>query len=172
MATWISRTSTRSSTRLARPDDPSTPDAHVTLIGCTRLSSIPAPSSRVSSAIFCCSFPGSTVTAPKDREYPYDVNDPDDGHVAHAAIIGKADAIVTDDRRAGFRTSPVLLDADIETVSPVEFAANTVAAHPKAGVKALQAIPSRHDVTPAAILDDLRDRYKMADVDEILRRLI
>lgn len=117
-------------------------------------------------------FPGSAVNAPKDREYAYDLNDPDDGHVAHAAIIGKADAIVTNDERAGFRTSPVLLDADIEIVSPGEFASNTVAAHPKAGVKALQAIASRHDVTPAAILDDLRDRYGMADVDEILRPLL
>lgn len=117
-------------------------------------------------------FPGSTVTAPKDREYAYDLNDPDDGHVAHAAIIGKADAIVTDDERAGFRTSPLLLDAGIETVGPAEFAANTVAAHPRAGVKALQAIALRRDATPAAVLESLRDRYGMADVDEILRPLL
>ena len=45
-------------------------------------------------------FPGAEVQAPKDRDYSYGLNDPDDGHVAHAAIIGKADAIVTDDRRA------------------------------------------------------------------------
>ncbi|WP_139808079.1 PIN domain-containing protein, partial [Mycobacterium avium] len=68
-------------------------------------------------------FPGSEVQAPKDREYSYGLNDPDDGHVAHAAIIGKADAIVTDDRRAGFSTARVLVEADIETVHPHQFAA-------------------------------------------------
>lgn len=29
-------------------------------------------------------FPGSEVNAPKDRAYGYGLNDPDDGHVAHA----------------------------------------------------------------------------------------
>ncbi len=42
-------------------------------------------------------FPGSEVHAPKDRDYSYGLNFPDDGHVAHAAIIGKGDAIVTGD---------------------------------------------------------------------------
>ena len=42
-------------------------------------------------------FPGAAVDAPRDREYPYRLADPDDGHVAHAAIIGKADVIVTGD---------------------------------------------------------------------------
>jgi hypothetical protein len=44
---------------------------------------------------------------------------PDDGHVVHAALIGKADAIVTDDSRAGFKTLPVLSDAGIEIVHPL-----------------------------------------------------
>ena len=46
-------------------------------------------------------FPGAEIDAPKDRECDYDLGDPDDGPVAHAAILGKADAIVTDDTRAG-----------------------------------------------------------------------
>lgn len=78
-------------------------------------------------------FPGSEVHAPKDREYYYGLNDADDGHVAHAAIIGKADAIVTDDQRAGFSSTQVLVEAGIEIVHPHQFAANTVAAHPHAG---------------------------------------
>lgn len=83
-------------------------------------------------------FPGAEINAPKDRDYDYALNDPDDGHVAHAALVGKADAIVTDDTRAGFKSSVILIDAGMEIISPREFAANTVAAHPEAGVRALQ----------------------------------
>lgn len=75
-------------------------------------------------------FPGATIKASKNRGNYYELQDPDDGHVAHAAIIGKADAIVTDDSRAGFSTAPGLIQAQIEVVSAQQFAANTVAAHP------------------------------------------
>lgn len=120
-------------------------------------------------------FPGSEVNAPKDRDYDYGLNDPDDGHVAHAAIIGKADAIVTDDKRAGFKTADVLSDANIETVFVDQFAANTVAAHPEAGVRALVAMSKRRTnppQSPAQILDRLVDRYGMNEVADILRPLL
>ena len=116
-------------------------------------------------------FPGSEVHAPKDREYNYGLDDPDDGHVAHAAIIGKADAIVTDDRRAGFSTAQVLAEADIETVPPHQFAANTVRAHPHAGVRALREMSRRWTnppQTPEQILDLLVTRHGMTEVAEIL----
>ncbi|WP_407689516.1 PIN domain-containing protein [Mycobacterium sp. HUMS_1102779] len=120
-------------------------------------------------------FPGSEVQAPKDREYSYGLNDPDDGHVAHAAIIGKADAIVTDDRRAGFSTARVLVEADIETVHPHQFAANTVSAHPYAGVRALQEMSNRRTnppQTPEQILEQLVTRHNMTEVAEILLPLV
>jgi predicted nucleic acid-binding protein len=120
-------------------------------------------------------FPGSEVNAPKTREYDYDLSDPDDGHVAHAAILGKADAIVTDDSRAGFRTSVVLQEAGIDIVHPHEFAANTVAAHPEAGLRALVAMSRRMGTpprTPQEILAELRDRYGMDEVAEILTPLL
>lgn len=109
-------------------------------------------------------FPGAAMNAPKDREYVYGLNDPDDGHVAHAAILGMADAIVTDDSRAGFKTSAVLSEAGIEVVHPHEFAANTVAAHPEAAIRALLAMSRRMTTparTPRQILGELRGRYGM-----------
>lgn len=78
-------------------------------------------------------FPGAGIEAPRHRTYPYQLADSDDGHVAHAAIIGKADAIVTDDSRAGFMTAPALIEADVQITSPAQFAADTVATtHPAA----------------------------------------
>lgn len=120
-------------------------------------------------------FPGSEVNAPKDRSYDYGLNDPDDGHVAHAALIGKADAIVTDDKRAAFKTADVLIEANIETVFADQFAANTVAAHPQAGVRALVATSRRHDDpprTPEQILDLLVTRHRMDGVADVLRPLL
>jgi predicted nucleic acid-binding protein len=116
-------------------------------------------------------FPGAEINSPKDRDYEYGLSDPDDGHVAHAALLGKADAIVTDDTRAGFKTSPTLLDAGIEVVQPHEFAANTVSAHPQAGVRALVAMSQRMTEPPKSpreLLDELQERYEMAEVAAIL----
>lgn len=116
-------------------------------------------------------FPGAEIEAPKDRDYDYGLNDPDDGHVAHAALLGKADAIVTDDTRAGFKTSTILTDAGIEIVYPHEFAANSVAAHPQAGMRALRAMSQRMTTptrSPQELLAELRDRYGMDEVAAIL----
>lgn len=120
-------------------------------------------------------FPGALVSAPKDGVYDYGLTDPHDGHVAHAAMIGKADAIVTDDKRAGFATSVVLLEANVETVPAKVFAANTVAAHPQAGVAALTVMGERRthpSQTPEEILDQLTDRYDMHETAGILRPLL
>lgn len=120
-------------------------------------------------------FPGAEINAPKDRTYDYGLDDLDDGHVAHAAILGKADAIVTDDRRAGFKTSPVLQEANVDIVYPHQFAANTVFAHPEAGVRALKAMSARMSspaMSPQEILEDLRARYGMDEVAELLMPLL
>ncbi|WP_370460232.1 hypothetical protein [Pseudactinotalea sp. HY158] len=77
------------------------------------------------------------MEAPKSGEYHYDVKDPDDAHVVHAAIIGKADAVVTDDTRSGMETSESLCAASVEVVRPYRFAASTVIAHPEAGHRAI-----------------------------------
>lgn len=120
-------------------------------------------------------FPGSEVNAPKGRTYDYGLNDPGDGHVVHAALIGKADAIVTDDKRAGFKTTVALVEANVEIVFAGRFAANTVAAHPGAGVRALIAMSDRRSHPPQTleqILDLLVERYAMDEVADILRPLL
>lgn len=66
-------------------------------------------------------FPGATIAAPRARTYTYGLTDPGDGHVAHAAIMGQASAIVTRDRHAGFDTCTALTDAQIEILTPDEF---------------------------------------------------
>jgi predicted nucleic acid-binding protein len=118
-------------------------------------------------------FPGALVEAPKNDAYDYGLIDPDDNHVAHAAIFGKADAIVTDDTRAGFRESTALAAASVEIVYAHEFAANSASAHPDAGVRALLAMAARRSnpaAPPESILTELCDRYGMAELDAILRR--
>lgn len=116
-------------------------------------------------------FPGAEILAPKDRSYEYGLSDREDGHVVHAALLGKADAIVADDTRGGFKTASTLIEAGIEVVHPHEFAANTVAAHPPAGVRALTAMSQRMTAPPKSPrerLDELRDRYAMSEVAAIL----
>ncbi|MCT1619071.1 MULTISPECIES: PIN domain-containing protein [Janibacter] len=120
-------------------------------------------------------FPGAEVDSPKDRAYAYDVADPDDGHVAHAAIMGKADAIVTDDKRAGFTTATALIEAGIDTITPKVFAANTVAAHPQAGVAALKAMAGRRQnpvQSSPEILEQLVLRYEMHEVADLLNPIV
>lgn len=120
-------------------------------------------------------FPGAEVNAPKNREYDHGLDDPEDGHVAHAAIWGKADAIVTDDSRAGFRTSAALQEAAVDVVYPAEFAANRVSAHPEAGTRALVAMAERMTTPPRTareVLAELRTRYGMDEVTEILAPLL
>jgi len=72
---------------------------------------------------------------------------------------------------AGFNTSTILTDAGIEIVYPHEFAANSVAAHPQAGVRALRAMSQRMTTptrSPQELLAELRDRYGMDEVAAIL----
>lgn len=116
-------------------------------------------------------FPGAEVHAPKNRVYDYGLDDPSDGHVAHAAIVGKADVIVTDDIRAGFRAAAALREAAVDVVHPAEFAANTVSGYPEAGLRALTAMAERMTTPPRSpreVLAELRTRYGMEVVAGIL----
>lgn len=116
-------------------------------------------------------FPGALIEAPREREYGYDIADPEDGHVVHAAIIGKADALITADKLAEFETSAALAEAEIEVVDAATFAANCVSAHLDAGIRAVQALSDRSrmpHMTPREILAQLATRYGMQEVMELL----
>ena len=116
-------------------------------------------------------FPGALIEAPREREYGYDIADVNDGHVVHAALIGKADALVTGDKKAKFEKSEVLAEANVEVVSAADFSANCVAAHPEAGVRALGQMSSRFGhppMTQMQILNELADRYGMDEVKQLL----
>ncbi len=116
-------------------------------------------------------FPGSLIAAPREREYGYDIVDEFDGHVVHAAIIGKADALVTGDKRAKFEKCTALIEAQVEVISVADFAANCVSAHIDAGVRAVRAMSERFmapPMTPLEILDLLAERYGMHEVTQML----
>ncbi|MFT4280093.1 PIN domain-containing protein [Microbacterium sp.] len=116
-------------------------------------------------------FPGALIEAPREREYDYDIVDEFDAHVVHAAIIGKTDALVTEDKRAKFEKCSALIEAQVEVVSVADFAANCVSAHIDAGVRAVHAISERFvapPMTPLEILDLLAERYGMHEVKQML----
>lgn len=116
-------------------------------------------------------FPGSTIEAPKHGEYHYDLHDADDEHVVHAAILGKADAVVTADTRSGMESSASLAAASIEAVPPYTFAANTVIAHPEAGRRSVVQLVKRRQNPPTdaiELLEALRTQWHMEEVYELL----
>lgn len=116
-------------------------------------------------------FPGAEVSAPKSGAYAYLLNDVDDGHVVHTALLGKADAIVTADTRSGLETCPDLQAAAVEILHPAVFAASTVWAHPEAGVRAIVAIALRRRSpaqAPSEILEHLAQAYGMEEVAELI----
>lgn len=123
----------------------------------------------------CHAFPGSQIEAPKDREYGYGLSDPDDEHVEHAALFGRADAIVTSDRRSGMEDAELLRDASIEVVEPHVFAANTVVAHREAGIRAILTLAKRRkqpSMSPLDTLERLRASFAMDEVYEHLHRSV
>lgn len=120
-------------------------------------------------------FPGSTIEAERESSYDYDLKDLGDGHVAHAAITSGSSILVTDDTKAGFKTSDSLNNARVTVQLVQEFAAAVVRADPEAGLRALHELSARQSRpprTPSEILDDLANRYHMTDVADILQGLL
>ncbi len=83
--------------------------------------------------------------------------------------------IVTDDSRAGFEESQILKEAHIEIMKSHNFAANTVFAHPDAGVRAVKEMAARFSdpaLSELEIIAKLSTRYHMTEVAEMLSPLL
>ncbi|MGH3734179.1 MAG: PIN domain-containing protein [Micromonosporaceae bacterium] len=102
----------------------------------------------------------------------YGLSDPDDEHLVAAAFVAGAGAIVT----ANLRDLPASkLPHGIATLTPQEFAFNTVAVDPVQAWRAVAAIVGRsgrygHLMTADDVLDTLARRYRMTDAVELLRQ--
>ena len=104
---------------------------------------------------------------------PYDgtfnLPDPNDEHVAAAAVVGGAGAIVTDNRK----DFPIAkIPAHIKVLSPAEFAADTVSVSPDVALPAVQTMASRYSAPPLMteeILSRLAQRYVMTEAVELIR---
>lgn len=101
-------------------------------------------------------FPGATVEAAREQAYGYDLKDPADGHVAHAAVTTGASILVSDDTRAGFKTSVALQEAGVSILFAPEFAAQIVRANPEVGAQALEALSPSPDPSAALARADPR----------------
>jgi predicted nucleic acid-binding protein len=107
---------------------------------------------------------------------PYDgsfhLPDPNDEHVAAAALVGGAGAIVTDN----LKDFPVAkIPAHIKVLSPAEFAADTVSVSPDLALRAVQTMASRYSAPPLTteeILSWLIQRYQMTEAVELIRAAI
>lgn len=117
-------------------------------------------------------FPGAEIPASRDREYGYGLQDPDDEHVVHAAPMSGADAIVTDDQRAGLLDSDIVREASIEILTGNEFMTNTAYAHRDQAVMAVLTLYRRRRnppvESPAAVLARLCRSRELSELYDFL----
>jgi predicted nucleic acid-binding protein len=116
-------------------------------------------------------FDDAEVTGWDRLEGTFGLPDPDDEHVAAAAVIARAGVIVT----ANLKDFPDdKLPADLQVLPPAEFAYNTVSVDPVRSLRAVQAIAARSGQsgqtwTVDDVLTHLQFRYDMIDTVELLR---
>jgi hypothetical protein len=90
-------------------------------------------------------------------------------HVAAAALVGGAGAIVTGNLK-DFPNAKV--PKHIQVLSPAEFAADTVAVSPDAALRAVRAMASKYSaprLTIEEVLNRLVLRYALTDAVELIR---
>lgn len=116
-------------------------------------------------------FDDAEVTAWESLEGTFGLPDPDDEHVAAAAVIARAGAIVTEN----LKDFPAArLPADLQVLPAAEFAFNSVGVDPVASLRAVEAIAERsgragNNWTVGDMLTLLEARYGMTDAVSLLR---
>lgn len=100
----------------------------------------------------------------------YGLPDPDDEHVVAAAVVGRAEVMVTSNLR---HFPAARLPAPVRAISPNEFVYDTVRQHLTQACRAVIEITERSGrrgpkLTATSLLHTLRDRYEMSETVEIL----
>lgn len=110
-------------------------------------------------------FDDALVTGWEPLEGSYGLPDVDDEHVLAAAVVGGAGSIVTDNLK-DFPAGRV--PGHIQVLSPSEFAADTADVDPERAARAVRVVSGRRNETPREIVRQLKDRYGMGEVAEIV----
>lgn len=98
---------------------------------------------------------------------PAGLPDQNDEHVLAAAFAAGAEVIVTENHRD---FPPVLLPPGIVTISPEDFARDTVSVDPSRALAATLAMAQRRSATPLEeILEQLEATYSMGEACALLR---
>lgn len=114
-------------------------------------------------------FDDACVTGWEMLDGSFNLPDPDDEHLVAAAVIGGAEAIVSDNIADLPRGK---VPAQIQVIKPAVFVADTVATSPDAAVRALRTMIARRTNPPETlehVLQVLERRYNMVDAVEMIR---
>lgn len=98
----------------------------------------------------------------------FDLPDPDDEHVAAAAVVGGAGVIVTDNLK---HFPPDRLPQHIEVQSATAFITSTVSVDPGRAAASLVVMTARYrkpSYTPVEVLAQLAERYDLSDVADMI----
>lgn len=119
----------------------------------------------------CWAFDDSCVEGWEPLEGSYGLPDPDDEHLVAAAVVGGADAIVSDN----VKDLPAkLLPDGLTVVRAARFAADSVSVSPETAVRALGKISARYS-SPQRTIGDLPDlldsRYGMQQATAMIREV-
>jgi predicted nucleic acid-binding protein len=113
-------------------------------------------------------FDDALVAGWEPIEGTFGLPDPDDEHVLAAAVVGRAGAVVTDNRR---HFPDHLVPSDIHVLTGAEFAASAAGIDPARAARALHELTSRRTKTrhaPRQLIELLVERYGMHDVADIV----